>query len=158
MEIVEFILEGNCTRVKVFGLIILIMWMLEVAAVCVDFWSGTNTAKALGQKLYSNGFRRSFAKLGDYWRVTIMFLFIDLIGLLFDWYTLPFATILVVVCVITIEGKSVIENARAKKSQAAKIPEAIRAIIQCSDVKSAEDLLKLIKEATEKEGKNETHP
>lgn len=150
---IEFIETGNFVHIRLFVLVVLSMCMLQFFAVCIDFWAGTNTAKALGQKLYSNGFRRSFSKLGDYWRVTIMCVFIDLIGSLFAWYNLPFVTILVTVAVIAIEGRSVWENAKAKKSQAAKIPDAIRAIVQCSDVKSAEQLLEKISKLTVVENK-----
>lgn len=145
---IEFINTGNFEHIKLYVLVILIMWLFEVAAVCVDFWSGTNTAKVLGQKLDSSGFRRSFAKLGDYWRVTVMFLFIDIIGGFFVWYSLPFATMLITLGVIIIEGRSVYENTKAKKSQAAKLPDAIRAIIQCADAKSAEELLSKFNEIT----------
>ena len=116
---------------------------------CIDFWSGTNTARALGKKLYSSGFRRTLSKLGDYWRVTVMFLFTDVIGSLFVWYTLPFATMLVTLAVIYIEGRSVWENAQAKKSQAAKLPKAIRDIIRCSTARDAEELLNKIKALTD---------
>lgn len=152
---IEFLKTGDFRYIQLFVIVIFAMWFLQVLAVCIDFWSGTNTAKALGQKLYSNGFRRSFAKLGDYWRVTVMFLLIDVVGSLFAWYTLPFATMLVSLAVIGIEGRSVWENAKAKKSEAAKLPDTIRDIIRCVTVKDAEDLLKRINEirnepATEK--------
>lgn len=143
---IEFIKTGDFHHIQFFVTVILAMWVLQVFAVCIDFWSGTNTAKALGQKLYSNGFRRSFAKLGDYWRIAVMFLLIDITGSLFAWYNLPFATMLVTLAVIGIEGRSVWENAKAKKSQAAKVPDTIRDIIRCVSVKDAEELLKRIKE------------
>lgn len=143
---IEFLKTGDFKHIQFFVIVIFAMWFLQVLAVCVDFWSGTNTAKALGQKLYSNGFRRSFAKLGDYWRVAVMFLLIDVIGSLFAWYNLPFATMLVSLAVIGIEGRSVWENAKAKKSQAAKLPDIIRDIINCVRIKDAEDLITRIKE------------
>ena len=78
-----------------------------------------------------------------------MFLFTDVIGSLFVWYTLPFATMLVTLAVIYIEGRSVWENAQAKKSQAAKLPKAIRDIIRCSTARDAEELLNKIKALTD---------
>lgn len=141
---IEFIRTGDFKHIQLFVVVILAMWMLQVLAVCIDFWSGTNTAKSLGQKLNSNGFRRSFVKLGDYWRVALMFLLIDVIGSLFACYNLPFATMLVTLAVIGIEGRSVWENAKSKKSQAAKLPDTIRDIIKCVTVKEAEELLKRI--------------
>lgn len=138
---IEFIKTGDFAHIQLFVTIILAMWLIEVLAVIMDFWSGTNTAKALGVELDSNGFRRSFAKLGDYWRVTVMFLFIDLTGCFFAWYNLPFATMIVAMCVVLIEGRSVYENAKAKKSEVQKLPEVLRKIISCTDAKSASELL-----------------
>lgn len=146
---IEFLKTGNFEYIMVFVLVILLMLFLEILAVCVDFWSGTNTAKALGQKLYSNGFRRSFAKLGDYWRVAAMALIFDCIGSLLPWYSLPFGSMLIAAGIVLTECRSVWENAKAKKSQAAKLPEAIRAIIQCADAKTAEQLLEKLKEVTD---------
>lgn len=143
---IEFLKTGDFAHVQLNVMIILTMWSFEVMAVLIDFWSGTNTARALGQKLDSGGFRRSFAKLGDYWRVTVMFLFIDITGSFFRWYSLPFATMLIAMGVVLTEGRSVYENARAKKSQIQKLPENIRAIIRCSDAKSASELLQKLTE------------
>lgn len=143
---IEFLKTGNFEYIMVFVLIILLMLFLEILAVCVDFWSGTNTAKALGNKLYSNGFRRSFSKLGDYWRVAAMALIFDCIGSLLPWYSLPFGSMLIAAGVVLTEGRSVWENAKAKKSQAAKLPDAIRAILRCSDARTAEQLLKKLRE------------
>lgn len=150
---IEFIKTGDFKHIQLFITVILVMWFLQVLAVMLDFWAGTNTARALGQKLYSNGFRRSFVKLGDYWRVTLMFLLIDAIGSLFAWYNLPFATMLITLAVIGIEVRSVWENAKAKKSQAAKLPDTIRDIIKCVTVKDAEELLKRIEKLKKDDSK-----
>ena len=48
--------------------------------------------------------------------------------------------------IVLIEGRSVWENERAKKGNVAKLPAAIRDIINCTTAKSAEELLKKIKE------------
>ncbi len=150
---IEFIKTGDFKHIQLFITVILVMWFLQVLAVMLDFWAGTNTARALGQKLYSNGFRRSFVKLGDYWRVTLMFLLIDAIGSLFAWYNLPFATMLITLAVIGIEVRSVWENAKAKKSQAAKLPDTIRDIMKCVTVKDAEELLKRIEKLKKDDSK-----
>ena len=52
---------------------------------------------------------------------------------------------LVTAAIVLIEGRSVWENEKAKKSQVAKLPDAIRAIIQCADAKTAEQLLDKLK-------------
>ena len=142
---IEFFVTGDFKVIQSQVYIILAMWVIMILAVCVDLWAGTDSAKARGEKIYSGGLRRTFAKLGDYWRIQVMALIFDLIGSCIDWYTLPLASMLVTAAIVLIEGRSVCENEKAKKSQVAKLPDAIRAIIQCADAKTAEQLLDKLK-------------
>lgn len=149
---IEFLKTGDYGLVRHIVLVILVMWFVMVLAVCVDLWAGVNSARVRGEKIYSGGLRRTFAKLGDYWRIQVMALIFDLIGSCMSWYNLPFASMLVTAAIVLIEGRSVWENEKAKKSNVAKLPGAIRDIINCSTAKSAEELLEKIK----KEVNNET--
>ena len=124
--------------------IIMICWTFVFIANIIDFWSGRDTAKALGEPIDSKGYRRTFVKIGDYYRVLMFLLLFDLIGSLFEFYKLPFATLLGSVAVIAIELKSVIENSRRKKSHSAEIPQIIKEIIQCSTTAKGEEILKRI--------------
>lgn len=65
----------------------------------------------------------------------------DLIGSLFEFYKLPFATILGSIATIAIELKSVIENSRRKKSHAGDMPEIIKEIIQCTTADKSKEIL-----------------
>lgn len=112
--------------------IVLICWIFMVVANLIDFWSGTTTAKALGESLMSHGFRRTIVKVGDYVRVMLFALMFDMLGSLLSFYVIPFATILCTVAIIWIEGKSVIENSRRKKAHAADVPEIVKQIVQCA--------------------------
>ena len=143
---IEFYVTGDFNVIQSQVYIILAMWVIMVLAVCVDLWAGPDSAKARGEKIYSGGLRRTFSKLGDYWRIQVMSLIFDLIGSCIDWYALPFASMLVTAAIVLIEGRSVWENERAKKGNVAKLPAAIRDIINCTTAKSAEELLKKIKE------------
>ena len=132
--------------------IVLICWAFVFCANILDFWSGRDTARALGEAIDSKGYRRTFVKIGDYYRVLMFLLLFDLIGTLFEFYKLPFATILGSVSVIAIELKSVIENSRRKKSHSAEIPEIIKEIIQCSTPGKGKEIIeKLIKEVQSNE-------
>lgn len=133
--------------------IIFACWMCIFVANAVDFVSGRDAAKACGEKVDSKGYRRTFTKLGDYYQVMIFALLFDLIGSLFEWYGLPFATILGSVAVIAIEGSSVVENSRRKKSHAGDIPELVKKIVQCSTTKQGEEILKRIADEFGKEEK-----
>lgn len=95
--------------------IILVCWLFMILSSIVDFWSGTTTAKALGQALMSHGFRRTITKIGDYVRLMLFALMFDILGSLLSFYIIPFATILCTIAVIYIEGKSVVENSKQQK-------------------------------------------
>lgn len=124
--------------------IIMICWTFVFIANIIDFWSGRDTAKALGEPIDSKGYRKTFVKIGDYYRVLMFALLFDLIGSLFEFYKLPFATLLGSVAVIAIELKSVIENSRRKKSHSAEIPEIIKEIVQCTTTAKGEEILERI--------------
>ena len=124
--------------------IVLVCWTFLFVANFVDFFSGRDTAKSIGEKIDSKGYRRTFTKLGDYYRVLIFALLFDLIGSLFSFYKLPFATILGSVAVIAIEGASVLENSRRKKSHAADVPEMVKKIVQCSTTENGKKILEQI--------------
>lgn len=135
-------------------IIIVVCWIFSTLACIVDFWSGTLTAKKLGEKLMSHGFRRTITKIGDYARVLMFAFMIDVLGSLLSFYVLPFATILCTLSVICIEGKSVIENSRRRKAHAADVPDMVRQIIQAVTTEDGNNVLKKIKEQISQEGKS----
>ena len=59
-------LEALMFFITVRVVIIVICWIFSTIACIVDFWSGTLTAKILGEKLMSHSFRRTVVKIGDY--------------------------------------------------------------------------------------------
>ena len=121
--------------------IILVCWFFMVVSSIVDFWSGTTTAKALGQALMSHGFRRTVTKIGDYVRLMLFALMFDILGSLLPFYIVPFATILCTIAVIYIEGKSVVENSKRKKAHAADVPDIIKKIVQAATVEQGHEIL-----------------
>lgn len=120
--------------------IILVCWFFMVASSIVDFWSGITTAKALGQALMSNGFRRTVTKISDYVRLMLFALMFDILGSLLSFYIAPFATILCTIAIICIEGKSVVENSRCKKAHAAEVPDIVRKIVQAATVEQGHEI------------------
>lgn len=124
--------------------IILVCWLFMVLGNVIDFWSGTTTAKALGQALMSHGFRRTVAKIGDYVRLMLFALMFDMLGSLLPFYIIPFATILCTVAIMCIEGKSVIENSRRKKAHAAEVPDVVKQIVQATTTEQGHEVLNTI--------------
>lgn len=121
--------------------IILVCWIFMILSNIVDFWSGTTTAKALGQALMSHGFRRTITKIGDYVKLMLFALMFDILGSLLSFYIVPFATILCTIAVIYIEGKSVVENSKRKKAHAADVPDIVKKIVQAATVEQGHEIL-----------------
>lgn len=121
--------------------IILVCWGMMVASSFIDLWSGVDAAKACGEKIQSNGLRRTVSKLGDYFRIELFFLMFDGLGSLISWYEMPYASMVGALAIILIEGKSVVENSRKKKSSAADIPDIIKTIVNASNVDQAKAII-----------------
>lgn len=121
--------------------IILVCWFFMILSSIVDFWSGTTTAKALGQALMSHGFRRTVTKIGDYVRLMLFTLMFDILGSLLSFYIVPFATILCTIAVIYIEGKSVVENSKRKKAHAADVPDIVKKIVRAATAEQGHEIL-----------------
>ena len=132
-------------------IVILICWAFVLLANVFDFWSGRNTARALGEKIDSKGARRTFTKVVDYYRVLSFGLLFDLIGSFFAFYAMPFASVVGSLAVIAIECLSVIENSRRKKSHAAEVPEMVRKIVQCATADDGKKILEMIMAEVERQ-------
>jgi hypothetical protein len=71
---------------------------------------------------------------------------IDILGLAFPWYAIPYAALVVTLGILLIEGKSVIENYQKSRSAAAKVVDMISTIIECADNDTAEKIIRAIKD------------
>lgn len=134
-------LEALMFFITVRVVIIIICWIFSTIACIVDFWSGTLTAKILGEKLMSHGFRRTIVKIGDYARVLMFAFMVDVLGSLLSFYILPFATMLCALAILCIEGKSVLENSKRRKAHAADVPDIVKKIVQAATVEQGHEIL-----------------
>lgn len=137
-------LEALTFFIAVRAVIIVICWIFSTIACIVDFWSGTLTAKILGEKLMSHGFRRTIVKIGDYARVLMFAFMVDALGSLLSFYILPFATMLCALAILCIEGKSVLENSKRRKAHAGDVPDVIKQIIQAATAEQGNEVFNKI--------------
>lgn len=121
--------------------ITMVCWFFMVCATLFDFWSGISTARATGEKLMSHGFRRTLAKISDYWRVLLFALMFDVLGAFLSFYYLPFLTMLCTLAIIIIEARSVVENSARRKLNAAKIPDVLKDIKEATSDDDAQKVL-----------------
>lgn len=132
--------------------LILATWIAMTLAVALDLWTGIDKAKALGERISSRNLRKTISKMCDYWRLQVFGVIFDVFASL--WLSLPYASLLCGLGVLVIEARSVLENLRAKRSPASKLPHAISMILKAKTAKEASRVLEMIK-SEQKNGKNE---
>ena len=130
-------------------MIIFLCFMLVLFAVVFDLYTGVRAAKKLKEKIQSHILRRTVLKIIDYLTVVFFGVLIDVLGLCFPWYAIPYCCIVTTLGVILIEGKSVVENHTKIKSPAARVPETIgdiaEKIIKCDNIKDAMEIAEKLK-------------
>jgi hypothetical protein len=136
--------------------IIFLCCALIIAACFIDLWTGIDAARKNKEKIRSKALRRTVAKVLDYLRVVFFAVLIDVLGLSFTWYVMPYCAVIVTLGILIIEGKSVLENFHKKKSSAAQVVDIIEAIVEATDNETAEKIIKAIKDdgKLRKESKN----
>ena len=125
--------------------IIFLCCILIIVACFIDLWTGIDAARKNKEQIRSKALRRTVAKILDYLRVVVFGVLIDLLGLSFPWYAIPYCAVVCTLGILLIEGKSVIENFQKKKSSAAQIVDIIETIIGCTDNETAEKIIAAIK-------------
>lgn len=139
-------LHLNLTQDIGHGITIIFMCCILVIAACfIDLWTGIDAAKKNKEQICSKALRRTVTKILDYLRVVIFGVLIDVLGLTFPWYAIPYCVIVCTLGILVIEGKSVLENFNKKRSSAAKVAEMAEKIIECFDNETAERIIKAIK-------------
>lgn len=130
--------------------IIFICGVLIILASFIDMWAGIDAARTNKEPIMSHSLRKTVAKIIDYMRVLIFSALIDILGLSFPWYVIPYCSVVSTLGVLLIEFRSVIENSRRKRSHAGEVIDMVQRIIKCATDKDAEELIKLIKENEER--------
>mgnify|MGYP002710965094 CR=1 FL=1 len=130
--------------------VIFVCCMLIIFAALIDLWTGLDAARANKERIRSRALRRTVTKTLDYLRVVLFGVLIDVLGLFFPWYVLPYCALLCTLGVMLIEGRSVLENLRKKKSHAADIASMVGKIVQCIDEKDAQKIISELRGGSEK--------
>lgn len=144
-DIIRMDLHLNTTQDIWHGVtIIFICFVLVTLAVLVDLYTGIRAAKKTGEPIRSHILRKTITKTTDYAMVVLFGVLIDILGLPFKWYSMPFAAMLITLSVLIIEGRSVLENLTRAKSQAAQVDDVIQKIIDAKTNKTATKVLEEI--------------
>lgn len=147
-----------CTKLG----IVLLLWLLIVAAAGIDLITGIQASRRTGtKKTTSWGLRKTVNKLLQYFGILFMFLFVDIGASALSEYVsvfaLPICSCLGVTCITIIETLSVKENLqRGKSREEDKIDDMTTIAANLIKVIPNDTLNKLaeaITEAKKKEGK-----
>lgn len=129
------------------GITIIFICSLLICIACLmDMWTGIDAARANKEKIRSKPLRKTGMKIVDYFRLIIIFVLIDILGLCFPWYNLPYGAVIGTAGVLFVEGFSVVENLRRKRSHAAEVADVAAKIVKCLTTEDAEKIIKMIKE------------
>lgn len=120
--------------------------VLIVFACLLDMWTGIDAARTNKEKICSRPLRKTGTKIVDYYRLVMFFILIDILGLCFPWYNLPYGAVIGTAGVLFVEGFSVVENLRRKKSHAAEVADMAAKIVECLTPEEAQKIIKKIKE------------
>lgn len=147
MNGVDWSLHLNLTQDIGHGMTLIFICAIAVlAAVLLDLNTGIDAAKKCKERIKSHILRRTINKIVDYYRLLFFGVIIDVLGLAFIWYNIPYCAVLVSVGIVLIEAKSVLENYRKARSAARDVPEMVAQIIKAVTDKDAEEVIKRIKE------------
>lgn len=130
--------------------IIFICCVLIIIASFIDMWTGIDAARANKEPIRSRALRKTVSKIIDYLRVVFFAVLIDVLGLFFPWYAIPYCVIIGTLGILLIEFRSVIENSKKKRSQAGEVVDMVARIIECATDKEAEKIIEFIKKTNMK--------
>lgn len=157
LENPEILLRAVLRNVTAEMIFIFLFAVLMLIATMVDLKTGVKKAKAIGQQINSGGLRKTFAKFGDYAKMYYFGIVIDIAIMVVSLHftengiVLPVGVILCSLGACLTEYKSVRENLKLAKSQAASVPDSIKEIIACKDLVGAINLLAKIKNEVSQE-------
>lgn len=153
MDILQFIDAQKATMS--FGVVIIfVCCILVIIASFIDMWTGIEAARACKEKISSRGLRKTVAKIVDYLRVVVFALLIDILGLFLPWYHIPYCVMICTLGILLIEGWSVIENNKKKKSHAGEVLDMVEQIVKCATNEKAGEIIEKLKEQYNKEQYN----
>lgn len=118
--------------------------LLVIIAIMLDLWDGVYTAKKTEERVHSHKLRVTIAKMSEYWRFLLIAFLVDCLGVIFDFYFLPFVAVLFGLGLIGVEIKSMFEHAKRRKSHVLDMPKIINSIIAAKDQKDAQKILELL--------------
>lgn len=126
-------------------IIIFVCCVFVVFATLFDFWSAYEAVKAGKEKLSSIPMKKTGQKIIDYLRLVLYVLMVDVLGLMcLPFYSIPYFVVLITLCILYREGKSMKENYELKQSNTIEALDMATEIVKCMSKEEAEKIIKAI--------------
>ncbi|MBD5131900.1 MAG: hypothetical protein HDT28_04830 [Clostridiales bacterium] len=149
METITFDLPTIAGVLKRLCAFFLFLWGILIVAIFVDLWDGVKTARILKEPIRSHKLRITIDKITEYWRPMLIAALVDLIGSVFTFYIVPFASIFLCLGLLTVEGKSLYEHAKRRKSKVAELKDIMQGVIRAANDKDALAAIEAIRDFIE---------
>jgi len=143
------IINEDWSRLKMLLFVLVVLYACVFAAVLIDLFFGIRRAKRLKISRTSYGFRRTIAKLTNYFGLLLMFTIIDILASIM--FKMPYFTIIGAIGIVTVEAKSVFENLKKQEKGIEEIQKLIQMIFENKEeIKSFITFLKINSNETER--------
>lgn len=140
-EVINEILGLDEFTLRRMAVLWVVLWIVMLVAVLVDMQAGIHRARILKEKIYSHGLRETFKKFGEYGLVVMLGMLVDVVGILFSIFSLPYISAGSVIAAVAIEGFSVYESMKASRSSAASMVDIVGELVKS---KSPDEVKKIL--------------
>lgn len=131
-------------KVLFFAGVLLAVAVCVIAAILIDLWDGVHTARATGRRVHSHRLRVTAAKICEYGRFVAVGFLVDCLGFFFSWYPMPFTAVLFGAGLIGVEVKSMFEHSAERRSQASRLGDVLKSIVDCAHERDARRIVGML--------------
>lgn len=149
-EVINEILGLDEFTLRRMAVLWVVLWIVMLVAVLVDMQAGIHRARILKEKIHSHGLRKTFKKFGEYGLVVMLGMLVDVVGILFSIFSLPYISAGSVITAVTIEGFSVYESMKASQSLAASMVDIVGELVKSKSPDEVKKILDKLSDLVEK--------
>lgn len=149
-EVINEILGLDEFTLRRMAVLWVVLWIVMLVAVVVDMQAGIHRSRILKEKIHSHGLRETFKKFGEYGLVVMLGMLVDVVGILFSIFSLPYISAGSVIAAVMIEGFSVYESMKVSRSSAASMVDIVGELVKSKSPDEVKKILDKLPDLVEK--------
>jgi hypothetical protein len=122
------VLNQDWQHIKMLSAILVILYSCVLVSVLIDLFFGVKRARKLKIARTSYGFRRTITKLTGYFGLMMLLTMADIVASIV--FQMPYFTLIGVLGIISVEGKSVFENIKSENKHIEEIPPLLLKLLE----------------------------